>query len=231
MERRNGPFHSRSPQLRHGGGWRNVLRPTGTEDGQGRGCAQRSTETDAKSSPGAVALPAPVPQMMDNPMNAFRVMDQPIAEQVIAVPKIVASSCPSQEAREPQTAEQLVEVPTILYFVKQKVDIPVPRRGVAGGGTQGFLPGQSSSSIVHTPAGRGTYGGLQGFLPRHGTLKWTAEQIADIPVPGGLLFRQFHRESQIKGFFAFSRKKRCDNTCLLGCASAPAGQLIHAGCP
>ena len=41
-------------------------------------------------------LGAPAPQMMDNPMDAFRVMDQPIAEQVIAVPKIVASSCPSR---------------------------------------------------------------------------------------------------------------------------------------
>ena len=30
---------------------------------------------------------------------------------------------------EPQLAEQLVEVPTILYFLKQKVDIPVPHRG------------------------------------------------------------------------------------------------------
>ena len=29
-------------------------------------------------------------------------------------------------------------------------------------------------------------GGLQGFPPRRGTLKRTAEQIADIPVPGGL---------------------------------------------
>ena len=40
--------------------------------------------------------------------------------------------------------------------------------------------------IVHTPVGRGVSGGLQGFPPRHGTLERTAEQIADIPVPGGL---------------------------------------------
>ena len=40
--------------------------------------------------------------------------------------------------------------------------------------------------IVHTPAGRGVSGGLQGFHPRRGMLKRTAEEIADIPVPGGL---------------------------------------------
>ena len=75
-------------------------------------------------------LDAPVPQMVDNPTDAFRVMDQPIAEQVIAAPKFVASSCPSREAlREPQTAEQSLEVTTILHFLKQKVDLPAPRRG------------------------------------------------------------------------------------------------------
>ena len=37
-------------------------------------------------------LDALVLKMVDNLMDAFGVMDQPIAEQVIAVPKIVASS-------------------------------------------------------------------------------------------------------------------------------------------
>ena len=72
-----------------------------------------------------------------------------------------------------------MEVPTILISSKQTVDIPVSR-GVVGG-PQGFVPGQSSSSsteqIVHTLVrGRGVSGG---------SLKRTAEQIADIPVPGG----------------------------------------------
>ena len=64
-----------------------------------------------------------------------------------------------------QVAEQLVEVPTILYFLKQPIaeqimDIPVPRgRGGSGdGGLQGFHPGQGSQR--------------------------TAEQLVDIPVPG-----------------------------------------------
>ena len=34
-----------------------VLRPTGTEDGQCRGCERRSTETEAECSQGAGALP------------------------------------------------------------------------------------------------------------------------------------------------------------------------------
>ena len=47
--RRNGPVRSRPPQLRQGG-WRDVFRPVGTEDRQGRGCALRSTETCDKCS-------------------------------------------------------------------------------------------------------------------------------------------------------------------------------------
>ena len=68
-----------------------------------------------------------------------------------AVPKI---SCPPRPLRavlsEPQMAEQLVDVHTvvspILQFVEQNADIPVPgARGVLGhGGLHGFLPEQSS---------------------------------------------------------------------------------------
>ena len=90
--------------------------------------------------------------------------------------------------REPQTAEQLVEVPTILYFLKQKVDIPVPRRG-----TRFSHQGQSFVVILVGGADRSLLQVVveimevfKVFLPRHGTLKRTAEQIADIPVPGGL---------------------------------------------
>ena len=46
--------------------------------------------------------------------------DTPILDQVIEVPKV---SCPARCGRTvlctPQTAEQLVTVPTILYFLKQ----------------------------------------------------------------------------------------------------------------
>ena len=87
-------------------------------------------------------LDAPVPQIVDNVMGALRCLDRPIAEQVIAVPKISSSSCPARAVlREPQMVEQLEKVPTILFFfLKQKVDIPVSRRG-GDGGLPGLRPG------------------------------------------------------------------------------------------
>ena len=99
--------------------------------------------------------------------------------EVIDVPKISCSSCPSRAVlREPQRAERLALVPTILHFLKQTVATPVPRSAV--GGPQGFLPGQSSFSS----AGRGRSGGLHGFLPRQGSSQRTGEQIVHTPVHG-----------------------------------------------
>ena len=63
-------------------------------------------------------------------MDVLRFFDTlcPVAEQVIDVPKIIYEDIPSRTPlREPQLAEQLVEVPTILCFLEQTVDIPVPR--------------------------------------------------------------------------------------------------------
>ena len=89
-------------------------------------------------------------------MAAVSHLDTPIAGQVTEVPEV---SCPSRCARTvlrtPQTAEQLVKVPTIFYFLKQTVDT----RGRSGS-PQRFLPGRSSSStteqIMDIPApGRG----------------------------------------------------------------------------
>ena len=61
--------------------------------------------------------------------------DFPIAEQAIEVPKISCSPCPSRSrVPEPQSAEQLVEVPTVLSptrialrIAEQIVDTPVPQ--------------------------------------------------------------------------------------------------------
>ena len=92
--------------------------------------------------------------------------DTPIADQVIEVPKV---SCPPRcgcaVLCTPQTAEQVVTVPRILYFPKQTVGT----RGRCGG-PQGFLPEQCRPSVeqnVDIPApGRGVQRGLQGFCPR-----------------------------------------------------------------
>ena len=60
-------------------------------------------------------LDLPVPQLVFNVADALRILDLPVAEQVIEVPKISCSPCPSRSLiPEPQSAEQLVEVPTVL---------------------------------------------------------------------------------------------------------------------
>ena len=113
------------------------------------------------------ALADSVPQMVDQLVAVLARYDTLIADQVIEVPKV---TCPHPSSRcgrtvlcTPQTAEQLVRVPTILYFLKQTVDT----RGRSGG-PQGFLPEQSSPSTVEqiidiSAPCRGVQRGLQGF--------------------------------------------------------------------
>ena len=60
-------------------------------------------------------LDLPVPQMVGDVADTLRILDRPIAEQVIEVPTFSCSPCPSRSPiPEPQSAEQLVEVPTVL---------------------------------------------------------------------------------------------------------------------
>ena len=100
---------------------------------------QRHTVEQIISAP---MLDVPVPLMEEQLLvDAFAPHDIHVSEQVIEVRTPV---------REPQLAEQLVEVPTIISFssfqriAEQIVDIPVPYGGVRG--LQGFLPGQDSTS-------------------------------------------------------------------------------------
>ena len=90
-----------------------------------------------------------VPQMDNQLVEVCRHLDVHIPEQVIEVPKI---SSPSRHCRRRvrfagQTAEQLVEVPTIISYssllqrtVEQNVDIPVLGRGGAPSVFKVFLP-------------------------------------------------------------------------------------------
>ena len=97
-------------------------------------------------------LDLPVPQTVDYVADALRILDFPITEQVIEVPRISCSPCPSRSpVPEPQSAEQLVEVPTVLsptrialQIAEQIVDTPVRGRGERR--VQGFLPRQSSTA-------------------------------------------------------------------------------------
>ena len=124
---------------------------------------QRHTVEQIISAP---MLDVPVPLMEEQLLvDAFAPHDIQVPEQVIEVPKILIDELSARTpVREPQLAEQLVEVPTITSFsslqrnVEQLVNIPVPRGGVRR---------------------------LQGFLPEQGSTAVPSEQIVDTPVPHG----------------------------------------------
>ena len=136
---------------------------------------RRTVEQNVDNSLFLPTLGVPVPQMENQLVEVCRLFDVLIPEQAIEVPKI-SSSRQSHRRRvrfAEQTAEQLVDVPTIISYsslrgiVEQNVDIPVSRsRGRVG---LGLHPGQSSTA----------FGGTD-FLPAA-----TAEQNVDIPVPRG----------------------------------------------
>ena len=137
----------------------------------------------------------------------MREIDAPaLDELVIAVPKISLVKAPRRWGdylRPPKTAEQLVEVPTILSFsslqqriAEQLVDIPVPQvRQGGGGGLHGFRAGQGTTAFrgaefvdLPVPPGRGGgvgRGGLQGFSQRQNSTP-DLEQLVDIPARVGL---------------------------------------------
>ena len=60
----------------------------------------------------------PVPQMVDQPLALLAAFDVLVPEQVIKVPKMpTLSRCPRTVLSVPQTAEQLVEAPTIVFLI------------------------------------------------------------------------------------------------------------------
>ena len=123
-------------------------------------------------------LHLPVPQFVDNVVDALRIPERPIAVQVIEVPKILVDVIPARSlVPESQTAEQLVEVPTVLsptrialQIAEQIVDTSVPQGRGGKRRVQGFLPEQSSTA---------TSSSLERISER------TVEQIVDIPSSGG----------------------------------------------
>ena len=141
------------------------------------------------------ALDAPVLQTVEQLLNVvqfFATQLPVVAEPVIAVPKILPHDVPPRRlCRDTQLAEQLVEVPTILSFFKQRIpeqidDNPVPHGGRgASGGLEGFLPGHSSSKrtankIVDLPAPRSGVRRLQGFLPEQSSTATSSSSLERI---------------------------------------------------
>ena len=163
-------------------------------------------------------LDAPVPQMGGEQVVEFMQQFDVLAgaEPVIEVPKISLDKARRRMvdfARPPQTAEQLVDVPTIISYsslqrtVEQNIAIPVPQvRGGGGGGLQGFRPGQGSPAA-------------------------DVEQIVDIPggadegIQGG--FRTFSRPEKSAGLGPHSRSElSADFT-----SSTPAAYVVFDGPP
>ena len=107
----------------------------------------------AEFAPIVQILDAPVAQMVDNVLDAFRIPVR-LAVQVIEVPKILTDVIPARSlVPEPQTAEQLVEVPTVLSptrialrIAEQIVDTPVLQGRGGMRRVQGFLPELDSTA-------------------------------------------------------------------------------------
>ena len=144
-------------------------------------------------------------------MEVCRQLDVHIPEQVIEVPKVSSPSrpCRRRVAFAEQTAEQLVEVPTIISCssllqrtVEQNVVTPVPDRGARYVGLQGFPDRQSSTAQLASQK-RSTEriveqivdfrvlgGGLQDFRPVQGS---SASSSSSREHAGEEVFRTFPR--------------------------------------
>ena len=114
-----------------------------------QGMVERHVVEDlGELAPMVQILDLPVPQMVDNVLDALRIPVRPMAVQVIEVPKILIDVIPARSlVPEPQTPEQLVEVPTVLsptlialQIAEQIVDTPVPQGRGGKRRVQGCLP-------------------------------------------------------------------------------------------
>ena len=164
-------------------------------------------------------LDAPVPQTLEQLPDVLQFFGTLLtdSEQVIEVPKILLEDVPMRAVlRDPQLAEQLVEVPTIVSYswlqlhMEQNVDIPVPGRGGRSSGLQGFLPGQGSTALLSSgerisertveqtvdPPG----GGLQDFRPglSSSSSYFPAGVSEALDEPGPGVFRTFPKLKKVR---------------------------------
>ena len=206
---------------------------------------RRTVDQIVDAVPGLPALDVPVPQMEDpfvdnlnlvDAMDAVRLLDRPISEQVIEVPKFIIDDIPTRTSvHEPQMAEQLVEVPTVISYyslqrsVEQHVDIPVPGGRGPSSGLQGFSSGQLSTAsptrqriserIVEQIVDPVSRGSLLGSLPGQSSSSSHSpagvEERADEPGDG--VFR------------TFPQGKKCGGCRAGQCGPAQASQLMDPG--
>ena len=123
-------------------------------------------------------LDVPVPQLGGRELVEFmQKHDTVTPEQVIEVPKLSLDSIPQRSTvRRPQTAEQLVDVPTKPVYVA----MVLLRRILSGQGSTA----SGSEQIVDIAVPQGG-GGLQSLRPGHNSTALGGAVRVDIPVPSG----------------------------------------------
>ena len=138
------------------------VRPASLEEGRPQGKVQRHAGIEYEIVQNLDALALQMVEQLPNVLQ-FSLTRWPVgaeqvwnceARQVIDVPKISQDWTQQRlvdTLRQPQTAEKLVEVPTIVSYslrgnVEQNVDIPVLRRR-GGRGLQDFRSGQDSTAF------------------------------------------------------------------------------------
>ena len=196
------------------------------------GAQRRTVDQIGDAVPGLTALDVPVPQMVENVTDTLlRILDFPVAEQVIEVPKISCSSCPSRSrVPEPQSAEQLVvEVPTVLS----------PRASLCRSRSR-----SSAFQFLRVLVANGVFKVFsQNRVQQRRLLLWnafperTVEQIVDIPSSGGGLRQESSSsagaaDEDFTGFFFFAlfpKIKKCEVGSAPESEGARQCQLIHAG--
>ena len=127
-------------------------------------------------------LDLPVPHMVDNVLDdALRIPERPMALQVIEVPKILIDVIPARSlVPQPQTAEQFVEVPTVVSYAHRFADRRADRRHSSSSGSWQaiyfgsvlFSPFNMCASFLNVlflchwiaASGQGAYSGMVGCL-------------------------------------------------------------------
>ena len=234
-ERRNGPGRAKASRLKgtvesqgqRGGGAgpaRNVTTTEGSSTGEAAGSPEGSQAAGAYGATQALAVP--VLQMVEQHVEVLSFLRSSlpaVAEQVIEVPALSLPVCAVQRVvpLEPQMAEQLVEVPTVLSVavlqqqtVVQAVDVPVPHRG-GHRRLQGTLPEQSATASGAEQIVDNSSGGQQDFHLGQGS-------IASSSAAADEAFSEW-----VLAIFPGTKKCACRRE--FECEGAPARQLMDSG--
>ena len=178
-------------------------------------------------------------EQLPNVVQFFATQLPVVAEPVVEVPKILPHDVPPRRlCRDTQLVEQLVEVPTIVswsllqWIMEQNVGIPVPGGGGRSAGLQGFLPGQSSTSL-HGPQERISERNVEQIAVSRvgeGLQDFSQDRVHPLLLAIQLVVLKLWM-SLGTGFSHFSpNSKKCDTTSALEVGTASALEPMDAGC-